>query len=104
MDNFLKDLFDLSFSRFVTPTLARIIYLLIIVCSGISHVTFLTMAATAGIGAGLTAGALATVSFMGTVIFARVFIESSLALFQIARYAAEIARRGRPNHDSQRLD
>ena len=104
MNEFFKDLFDLSFSRFVTPKLATIVYVLVILGAGLGCGGMIITAAQSGIGFAFSAVVSSVFIFFATVIAARVAIESSLALFQIARYSAEIARRGRHPQNGQNLD
>jgi len=87
MQKFFSTLFDLSFNKFVTPQLVTYIYVISIVSAGITSL-FAMKALPLGF-------ILAPILFITNVVFIRAGLELVLAVFQIARYSAEIARRGR---------
>jgi hypothetical protein len=90
MQKFVTALTDMSFKKFVTPQLATYIYIIGIIFSGVYSLLLLKLP---------FGFLLAPVNFVAGVIFIRCLLELTLAVFQIARYSAEIARRGRPPHD-----
>lgn len=89
LGNFLSSLFDFSFKRFVTPQLVTFIYWIAIICALLQMLLIFKAAGVIGI-------VLAPISAIATIVLARAGLELVLAVFQIARYSAEIARRGRP--------
>ena len=89
MRDIVDALMDFSFKKFITPKIAKVVYMLSMVAA---LLVALMIIRTGGIGI-----ILAPVVFVMIVVSARVFIEVSLSLFQIARYTGEVARRGRPD-------
>lgn len=87
MQDILASLTDISFSKFVTPKLMRYIYVLGILAAGVQSLIWLRM--------GMLGYILAPLSFLLSVVLIRMALEMALAVFQIAKYAGEIARRGR---------
>jgi len=87
VQKFFVTLTDLSFKKFVTPQLASSIYILGIVVAAISSLFLLSVP---------FGFLVAPLIFVASVIFLRCGLELLLAVFQIARYSAEVARRGRP--------
>jgi len=87
VQKFFSTLFDLSFNKFVTPQLVTYIYIISIVSAGITSI-FAMKALPLGF-------ILAPLLFITNIVFIRAGLELVLAVFQIARYSAEIARRGR---------
>lgn len=89
-------IFDLSFKKFVTPQLATTIFIVSVVLAGLGAVSMLHMP---------FGFIIAPVFFFSALLFTRAAIELVLAVFQIARYSAEIARRGRgPQASEEELD
>ena len=88
----IQSLFNLSFKKFVTPKLASFIYIVGIVCVALLSLSALFRNGAAGF-------LLGPVFFISGVVFLRCSLELTLAVFQIARYTAEIARRGRAPGD-----
>lgn len=87
MQEIIAGLSDLSFRKFVTPKILKYIYILAIAGSALQSLLWLRLG-TVGIIA-------APIAFLVSIVFIRMFMEMALALFQIAKYAGEIARRGR---------
>ncbi len=91
MQEFIHGLFDFSFKKFITPKVAKVVYALAIAGAAVQALMLLRFGPFGIIAA--------PVFFFVTVVAARVFLEVSLAVFQIARYTAEIARRGRGDRE-----
>ena len=87
MEKIVAALTDLSFKKFVTPSMVTYIYIVGIVFSVVASLSLFAMP---------LGYVLAPVSLVTSVIFLRCGLELVLAVFQVARYTAEIARRGRP--------
>ena len=94
MTEFFSALFDLSFRKFVTPQIAKFVYVIAIIGSGLFALTLMQQG-------GLMIAA-APVLFLTSIVLVRCLLEVSLAIFQVARYCAEIARRGRTQEDEIR--
>ncbi|MDA9951069.1 DUF4282 domain-containing protein [Oligoflexaceae bacterium] len=89
MQELLTGLFDFSFKKLITPKLAKVIYVLSIIGSVLT--ALFTIAASPSVFTFLSGIVMCIVS----IVCARVAIEVSLAIFQIARYTGEMARRTR---------
>jgi len=92
---FLAKLFDFSFEEFITLSIIKVIYVVLLISSGIGALFMFVSMATLG-GAMLVLGLiLAPVLFIVYVILARVWLEFLIVVFRIADNTAEIARNGR---------
>jgi uncharacterized membrane protein YccC len=89
MQELISGLFDFSFKKLITPKLAKVIYALAIIVSVLT--ALFTIASSPSVFTFLSGIVVCIVS----IICARVGIEVSLAIFQVARYTGELARRGR---------
>jgi thiamine transporter ThiT len=88
---FLRALFDFSFSKFVTSQLIRWLYGFAILMSCIGAlVLVITVGDSRGVAAGLIAG---TLYFLVSVVLARVFLEIVIVIFRIAEYLREMSGR-----------
>ena len=96
MHDFFSSLFDLSFKKFIAPKIAGILYIIGLISSAVVALSFILQVPAIGLIIG-------PVYFVVSIVFLRCIIEVILAIFQITRYTAEIARRGRseesPSHD-----
>ena len=93
MEKLISGLTDISFKKFITPHIAPSLYIIGLVFLGVQCVAMVLWGKFFGI-------ILAAITLVSGAIFLRVFIELILSIFQIARYSAEIARRGRPQEES----
>lgn len=92
MQEFFTALFDLTFKKFITPQIVRFVYIIGIICSAVAGLATMSHG-----GMWIIFGPL---WFITSIIILRCGLEVSLAIFQIARYSAEMARRTRPQSDS----
>lgn len=98
MDNqprsFFSLLFDLSFSRFVTPSIVRVVFIIAIITAGIGALGILAGFSVGGPQGGSFIFALITalLTFLIWVILARIGLEAVVALFRIAENTNTIAR------------
>lgn len=91
---FLKTLFDFSFSKFITSQLIRWLYGFAILMSGIGALAVLAVVADSrGLAAGFLAG---TLYFLLSVVLARVFLELVIVIFRIAEYLREMSGHDNP--------
>lgn len=91
--NFFSSLFDLSFREFITPSIIGVIYVLLMILSGILALIVLTATTfQTNIILGLVTG---TVTFLLLLIFHRVSLEVSVAPFRIAENTTTVARNTR---------
>jgi hypothetical protein len=90
----MKNLFDLSFTRFVSPSIARIVYILIMVALGLGYI-FMVIASFAsrnvmlGILVMLIIGPLVVLIYLA---LARIGLESLVAGIRTAENTAELLR------------
>ena len=89
MQEFIEGLFDFSFKKLITPKIAKILYIMAIIGGALQALLVIKTAPS------VVSFVTAVISFIAVVIFSRVAIECTLAVFQIARYTGEVARRGR---------
>jgi len=93
--SFLGALFDFSFDRFITTRLVKVLYALEIVAAGILA---LAVAVTAWASSHSAFGGLVKIvvatplTFLASVIVARIVCEGILVLFRIQAHVAELAR------------
>ncbi|CAN5463926.1 hypothetical protein BH23ACT3_BH23ACT3_12520 [soil metagenome] len=81
--SFFARLFDMSFSRFVTPSLIKILFILsIIVVTIYALVLLIAGAANAG-GGGIFLVIVAPIAWLLGVIYARVLLELAIVFFRI---------------------
>lgn len=87
----LEALFDFSFSEFITPRIAKGVYLIIVVgAAALTLVTFLTGLSRSPL-AGLAALATGLFMFAVIVVIARIWLEVAVVFFRIAETTTEIA-------------
>lgn len=90
---FFKALFDLSFDRFITPTIAKLVYLISIIVIVLTWVGFIV----AGLGSdtpslGVVALVLGWIPALLTIIVTRIQIEFVIALIKTCDNAGAIRR------------
>jgi hypothetical protein len=79
----LGGLFDFSFEKFITPSIVKIVYIVVIVMAGLMWLALIIGGLSSGIGgflAGLIFGGLAALLM---VLFYRIFLELTMILFRI---------------------
>lgn len=88
-------LFDLSFTKFVTPTIAKIVYIVGAVLIALSYIVFVVVAfdtsTAAGIFVLLIGGPIAALFYLSIL---RVALESLMAMILTAQNTAELVRIG----------
>ncbi|WP_320536863.1 DUF4282 domain-containing protein [Pseudarthrobacter sp. IC2-21] len=90
----MKNLFDLSFTRFVSPSIARIVYILIMVALGLGYIvmviaSFASRNVMLGILVMLIIGPLVVLIYLA---LARIGLESLVAGIRTAENTAELLR------------
>lgn len=92
---FFASLFDFSFEEFITTSLIKVIYAILVVLAGLGAlVTFLGFASQGG--AGFVLGLIVVpIAFFAYVILARVWLEFLVVVFRIADHTAGIERNTR---------
>lgn len=102
MEKMIESLFDVSFRKYVTPSLVKYIYILAIALAAVQAILGILAGFSAGFLPGLIALVLAPVIFVFIVCFARVALETVISIFRVTNYAAEVARAHRSSSDSAR--
>lgn len=95
MQKFFQILSDLSFKKFITPKIISQVYVVGVVFVLVQSLLLLRFP---------FGFIIAPISFVAAVVLLRCGLEMILAVFQIARYSAEIARRGREGDYSEEED
>ena len=79
-----KNLFDISFKKFITTTVIKWVYLLAIVLSGVVALVFLMSSLAGGGGQAFAAIVIAPLGFVLYVLWIRICLEVILVLFRVA--------------------
>ncbi|MCC5790548.1 MAG: DUF4282 domain-containing protein [Opitutales bacterium] len=82
--DFILNLFELQFEKFITLKCITIIYLIGMVLVSISTLSFIVFGFTAGVASGLVALILSPLFFLLYLLFFRVWMELIVVLFRIA--------------------
>jgi len=95
MPTFIAALFDLSFDSFITPGIAKFLYIIELAVNGLAWLAY-GISGFSRLGGGFLHGVLsllivAPIGFLITAIFLRVGIELLMAVFKIAEYTHKIA-------------
>jgi uncharacterized membrane protein len=90
----MKSLFDLSFTRFVSPSIAKVVYVLVMIALGIMYLMFVVSAfasgnSVAGLFVLLVIGPLIVLVYLCLI---RMGLESLLASIRTAENTAELVR------------
>ncbi len=93
--NFFAELFDLSFSSFVTPKVVKVLYVLSIIGVGIFFLMsiYQAFAYSQGFGSTLLMLIMAPIGACLLLILARIYMELILVAFRIADKITKIADR-----------
>ncbi|MGI9529029.1 MAG: DUF4282 domain-containing protein [Acidimicrobiia bacterium] len=79
----INDLFDLTFTKFITPTVIRIVYILVIVFSAIGWLAVVIGGFTSSVGAGVGALIFGTLGALIGLLMWRVLLELTMVIFKI---------------------
>jgi hypothetical protein len=89
-------LLDISFSEFVTESVIRILYIVLVVLGLIALLTgVVVIFANIGISEGVGALILAPVVYFLFIVIIRVFLEFFIVIFRIADYLEELVENAR---------
>ena len=93
--NFFAELFDLSFSSFVTPKVVKVLYVISIIGVGIFFLMsiYQAFAYSQGFGSTLLMLIIAPIGACLLLILARIYMELILVAFRIADKITKIADR-----------
>ena len=79
----INDLFDFTFTKFITPTVIRIVYILVIIFAAIGWLSLVIGGFTNSVGAGLGALIFATLGALIGILMWRVILELTMVIFKI---------------------
>jgi len=79
----LGDLFDFTFTKYVTPSVIRILYILLIVFAALSYIAVIIGGFASNFGSGIGAIILGGIFFLILLLMYRVTLEIIMALFAI---------------------
>lgn len=91
--NFFSNLFDFNFTRFVTPSVVKILYVLLLVLLGLTYLTWVIAGFSEGFGWGLLALIGGALISLVTLILYRVGLEVLVAVIQVAKNTGQLAER-----------
>ena len=89
---FFEGLFDFSFTKFVTPRLVAILYIIGIIATGIAALAIVIAGFSNGFGSGIAALVAAPIIFL---LFLRVGLETLIVAFKNAESNRQIAENTR---------
>ncbi|GMQ94315.1 MAG: DUF4282 domain-containing protein [Acidimicrobiia bacterium] len=89
----LGGIFDLSFEKFITPSVVKILYILILVFAALFYLVLLIASLSSGIAAFLGALVFGGLGFLVLILFYRIFLELTMVLFRIHENTEKLASR-----------
>lgn len=94
---FFGALFDFSFARLITGDLIKVLYALFIVCAILFALFLIITGFAASFGYGIVMLIIvAPLSFLISVVYARVVLEVMITIFRISEHTAKIAGEKEP--------
>ena len=85
---------DLSFKKFVTVGVIKLLYMIGIVLIGIAVIAMIVMSFAGGAAAGILTLIFSPIIFFLWVLFLRIYLEIIIVLFRIAQNTSIMAGRG----------
>jgi ABC-type multidrug transport system permease subunit len=79
----LGDIFDFTFTKYVTPSVIKILYVLLIVFAALAYLFIVIAGFSSSFGAGIGALILGGIWVLLSILFYRVGLEIVMALFAI---------------------
>ena len=79
----LGDIFDFSFTKYVTPSVIRILYILVIVFAALIYLLAVISGFSANFGTGIGILIVGGIGFLISILFYRIGFEIVMALFAI---------------------
>jgi hypothetical protein len=89
--SFFEALFDFTFSKYISVTVVRVLYVLAIILALFGALAMIVTAFAASFWSGLFALVFAPLLFVFYVLISRVMFEIFVVIFRIADYLREIA-------------
>ena len=91
---FFAELFDLSFSTFVTMKIIKLIFIIAIAASGIMALSIIGAGFSQSFGAGIGSLILGPLVFLVYVLGARVWLELIIVVFRIEKNTSHLIKGG----------
>lgn len=92
---FFGRLFDLSFSEFITTSVVRFLYVLLLIVIAIGYLVAIITGFANSFGRGLLMIVVGAVGALLYILFARIWMEILIVVFRIAENTQELAEQGR---------
>jgi hypothetical protein len=89
----LGGLLDLSFEKFITPSVVKIIYILVIVMAGLMWLFSMIAGLSSGFGGFIVGFLFGGLAFLIMILIYRVFLELTMILFRIHDNTEKIANK-----------
>jgi hypothetical protein len=90
---FFSKLFDTTFQDFITPSIARVVYVILIIAAALWSLLFLVNGLRSGNASGVVGGlVLAPICFLVGVLVSRIYMELVLVIFRIAENTKHLNR------------
>jgi len=89
-ESFFGGLFDFSFTKFITIRIVKVLFIIMIIFSGLWAIGYIISLFSQGAGAGLFGLITAPLVFFFSVLMARVWLEVVVVLFRIAENTSRI--------------
>jgi len=87
----LGDIFDFTFTKYVTPSVIKILYVLLIVFAALAYLFIVIAGFSSSFGAGIGALILGGIWVLLSILFYRVGLEIVMALFAIKQNTDRMA-------------
>ena len=94
--NFVEDLFDFTFSEFITTRLIKVLYGIGVFFAGIAAIVLIVSGFSQSAGVGFLFLVFSPIVFFFITIIFRVYLELIIVLLRIAEYTRDIASRTEP--------
>ncbi|MGB9357090.1 MAG: DUF4282 domain-containing protein [Acidimicrobiia bacterium] len=79
----LGDIFDLTFTKFVTPIVVKIAFIVVMVMAGLAWLLFIIGGFSSSFGAGLAGIVFGGLAFLMAVLLYRIMFELVMVIFAI---------------------
>lgn len=89
----LAGLFDFTFEKFITPSVVKIVYILVIVMAGLAWLMMIIAGLSNGIGGFLFGAIFGGLMFIVMILIYRIFLELTMILFRIHDNTDKIANK-----------
>lgn len=91
--SFFQGLLDFTFTKYITPSVVRIVYMLLVIVAGLFWIFAVFTGFSTSAGAGISALLLGPVILILYIALIRVGLETSIALIRVAEASARIDKK-----------